>query len=101
MNTQLIKYDAAAQHTGTWLSGYDSNVFGFGTYREPVSEVRAQALVKRFFARLARKLHTPVSYFAALERRFSGCGHSPVPVHWHVLVAAPEPTGMAGVAERL
>lgn len=99
--TQLINYDAAAQHMGTWLFGYDWNVCGCGTFREPVSEVRAQALMKRYVERLARKLHSAVSYFAALERRYSGCGHSPVPVHWHFLASSIQPTGMASVAERL
>ena len=101
MNAQLINYNAAAQHMGTWLSGYDWNVFGCGTYRDPVSEVRAQALMKRYFERLARKLHTPVSFYAALERRYSGCGLSPVPAHWHFLAACIEPAGMASIAERL
>lgn len=57
--------------------------------------------MKRFFERLERKLHTPVSYYAALERRYSGCGHSPVPVHWHFLAACIEPAGMASVAAQL
>lgn len=101
MQTRLINYNAAAQHMGTWLSGYDWSVFGCGTYRAPVNEVKAQALMKRFVERLTGKLHSPVSYFAALERRYSGCGHSPVRVHWHFLAAGTEPAEMADEAERL
>ena len=67
MQTPLITYNAVAQHIGSWFSGYDWDVYGCGTYREPVSEMRAQALMKRFIERLTRRLRTPVSYFAALK----------------------------------
>ena len=101
LKQELIKYNAMAQHTGTWLRGYHWNIVGCGTYREPVSEVGAQALMKRFMERLARKLRTPVPYFAALERRYSGCGHSPIPAHWHFLAASSQPAGMKGLAQDL
>jgi hypothetical protein len=98
---RLVKYDAMAQHTGTWLRGYDWNIYGCGTYREPKSETHAQALMKRFIERLQRKLHAPVSYFAAMERRWSGCGDSPVAVHWHFLAASVSSEAMAPMAESL
>lgn len=111
---RLINYNAMAQHTGTWLRGYDWDIYGCGTYREPKNETHAQALLKRFMERLQRKLHAPVSYFAALERRWSGCGdcapmerrwsgwgESPIAVHWHILAASVSNEAMAPMADSL
>ena len=98
---RLVTYNAMAQHTGTWLRGYDWNIYGCGTYREPKSGPHAQALMKRFMERLQRKLHAPVSYFAAMERRWSGCGDSPIAVHWHFLAASVSCEAMAPMAESL
>jgi hypothetical protein len=95
---RLVKYDAMAQHTGTWLSGYEWSIYGCGTYRQPESVVRAQILMKRFIERLERRLHAPVSFFAAMERNYSGCGSSPIPVHWHFLAASAAPDAMASIA---
>jgi len=86
---------------GTWLLGYEWSIIGCGTYREPVGEAGAQALMKRFMERLGRKLRTPVPYFAALERRYSGCGHSEIPIHWHFLAASAQPAAMSTMAENL
>ena len=101
MIRRLVKYDAMAQHTGTWLRGYEWNIYGCGTYRQPESEMHAQALMKRFMERLQRKMHAPVSYFAAMERRYSGCGDSPIAVHWHFLAASVSNEAMAPMAESL
>jgi hypothetical protein len=85
---RLMTYNAPRQHWGTYLSGFDWDIYGCGTYREPVGAVRAEALMKRYIEHLSRKLKAPVSFFAALERRYSGCGMSPIPVHWHFLAAS-------------
>jgi hypothetical protein len=99
--SRLVNYDAMAQHTGTWLSGYNWNIYGCGTYRQPECEARAEALMKRFMERLERKLHAPVPYYAALERRYSGCGFSPIPVHWHFLAASVSSEAMVSIATDL
>jgi hypothetical protein len=57
--------------------------------------------MKRFIERLERKMHGPVWYFAALERRHSGCGDSPIPVHWHFLAASADGNGMRSLAESI
>jgi hypothetical protein len=101
MMKRLVTYDAMAQHTGTWLRGYNWNIYGCGTYGLPKSETHAVALMKRFMERLQRKLHAPVSYFAAMERRYSGCGDSPIPLHWHFLAASVSGEAMASLAEAL
>ena len=67
---RLVNYNATAQHTGTWLRGYDWNIYGCGTYRQAESEVHAQALMKRFMERLERKLHAPVSFYASRAALF-------------------------------
>lgn len=101
MKGQLKTYSPMNQHMGTWLMGYNWSIYGCGTYREPVGEVGAHALMKRFMERLDRKLRAPVSYFAALERRTSGCGLSDIPTHWHFLAACPRHEGMAQIAHSL
>jgi hypothetical protein len=101
MMKRLVTYDPMAQHTGTWLRGYNWNIYGCGTYRQPKSETHAVALMKRFVERLQLKLHAPVSFFAAMERRYSGCGDSPIPVHWHFLAASVSNEAMAPIAESL
>jgi hypothetical protein len=98
---RLVNYNAMAQHTGTWLRGYDWNIYGCGTYRQAESEVHAQALMKRYIERLARKLRAPVSFYASLERRYSGCGYSPIPVHWHFPAASVSSEAMAPMAIRI
>jgi hypothetical protein len=102
MRTQnLMTYNPMAQHMGSWLLGYNWNIYGTGTYANPVSVSYAEILMKRFMERLDRKLGAPVSYFAALERRTSGCGLSPIAAHWHFLAACPRSEGMARIAEEL
>ena len=101
MQSRLMTYSAPQQHWGTYLRGFNWNVYGCGTYREPVSAVRAEVLMKRYMERLSRKLKAPVSYFAALERRYSGCGMPPIPAHWHFLAACDPAYGMREVAQAL
>jgi hypothetical protein len=60
-------------------------MYGCGTYREPKGERHAVALFKRYFEKLGRNLGLRVPYFGAMERRYSGCGLSPIPLHWHFL----------------
>ncbi len=96
---ELMTYDATQQHYGAWLSGYDWDVYGCGTYREPKSEVRAQILLKRFMEKLGRKVHAQVSYVAALERRYSGLGGCPL--HWHFVAAGGPKGDIAAVGQEL
>lgn len=98
---RVIKYSPMLQHTGTWLRGYDWQIYGCGTYREEVTAPWAQTLIKRYFDRLRRKLRCPVSYYAGLERRYSGCGGSEIRPHWHFLAAADGSEGMAEKATDL
>lgn len=98
---QLKTYNPMTQHMGTWLLGYDWNIYGCGTYSDPVNVTLAQALMKRFIERLDHKLRAPISYFAALELRYSGCGLSPIPVHWHFLAGCARSEGMASIAQQL
>ena len=88
MNGSLMTYHPAQQHWGTFLSGYHWDIYGCGTYREPVSVGRAETLMKRYAERLEGRLKTDVPYFAALEHRFSGCGMSPIDVHWHFVASS-------------
>jgi hypothetical protein len=53
-----------------------------------VNEVQAHAFLKRFFERLEKRIRSTVGYFASMERRYSGCGMSPVAIHWHFLAAS-------------
>ncbi|MDR3727906.1 MAG: hypothetical protein P4K86_12775 [Terracidiphilus sp.] len=85
---RLVNYDAGAQHYGEWLRGYDWQIYGCGTFRTPVNEVQARAYLKRFFERLEKRIRSTVGYFASMERRYSGCGMSPIPIHWHFLAAS-------------
>jgi hypothetical protein len=97
----LKTYSPIAQHWGEYLRGFDWNIYGCGTYRHPVSETYAEALLKRFMEKLGRKQRCRISYFAALERRYSGCGMSPIPVHWHFLAAGKNSEGLNSVAQHL
>jgi hypothetical protein len=42
-----------------------------------------------------------LSPFMPLERRYSGCGFSPIPVHWHFLAASVSSAAMAPIATDL
>src|SRR5450759_1725259 len=101
MNGTLMRYSPVMQHYGTFLKGYPWQIYGCGTYREPVSKNRAEVLWKRFVEHLTKRVRQPVAYAAALEGRFSGLGDSPVPVHWHYLAACPRPTDLQEQAEEL
>jgi len=88
---RMVEYHPLAQHYGAWLEGYDWKIYGCGTFRRPECDARAQALGKRFFERLERRLHTPVTYAAVMERRYSGCGLPSIAPHWHFLAASETP----------
>lgn len=64
---RVTTYNAAQQHWGAYLSGFDWNAYGCGTYRLPVTEARASMLMDRFIERLTKKVKAPVSYFAACQ----------------------------------
>jgi hypothetical protein len=98
---RLMTYDATQQHWGTYLAGFEWTIYGCGTYRESVNARRAEVLMKRYMERLNKRLKVPVSFFASLERRYSGCGMSPIPVHWHFLAACDPVYGMREIAEDL
>jgi hypothetical protein len=85
---RLVGYNAGAQHYGEWLRGYDWQIYGCGTYSTPVNERQAHAFLKRFFERLRKRIRASVGFYAALEQRYSGCGMSPIPLHWHFLAAS-------------
>jgi hypothetical protein len=100
---RLVGYNAGVQHYGEWLRGYDWQIYGCGTYRSPVNEVQARAYLKRFFERLEKRIRATVGYFASMERRYSGCGMSPIPIHWHFLAASEnrDPSFVASTAQAL
>lgn len=93
--THLATYDPMAQHYGTWIKGFPWDIYGCGTFRNTVNTKYATVLMKRAMERLEKKLHPPVSYFAVLEGRTSGCGHSPIALHWHFVAASKRPEGMS------
>jgi hypothetical protein len=93
--THLATYDPMAQHYGTWIQGFPWNIYGCGTFRKKVDAKYATALMKRAMERLEKKLDVPVSYFAVLEGRTSGCGMSPIALHWHFVAASKSPEGMS------
>lgn len=97
----LKQYTPMAQLTGKWLRGFKWDIVGCGTFSLQVNATYAEALLKRFMERLDQKLRAPVSYVAALEHRYSGCGLSPIPAHWHFLAACPKSEGMEYQAARM
>ena len=101
MEMILKTYHPAQQHWGTYLSGFPWNIYGCGTYREPVGPVKAEALMKRYIERLERKVKADVAFFAARESRTSGCGMSPIPLHWHFVAASKHSYDMDRVAQDL
>jgi len=100
---RLVNFNASAQHYGEWLRGYDWQIYGCGTYRSPVNDIQAHAYLKRFFEHLEKRISSRVGFFASLERRYSGCGMSPIPIHWHFLAASenPDPLFVARTARYL
>jgi hypothetical protein len=104
MDGRLTTYDAAQQHYGTWLLGYDWNIYGCGTYRDPLSTTRAQMLMTRYMEKLSRKVRSDVAYVACLENRpgnYSGLGMSEIPRHWHFLAASPRGVSLKNEASAL
>jgi hypothetical protein len=100
---RLVNYDAGAQQYGEWLRGYDWQIYGCGTFRSPVNEAQAHAFLKRFFEHMEKRIRASVGFYAALEHRYSGCGMSPIPLHWHFLAASTQEdsTLVAKVAQEL
>jgi hypothetical protein len=95
----LATYDPMAQHYGTWIKGYPWNIYGCGTFRNQVNKGYAIARMRRAIEHLEKRLGPPVSYFAALEDRPSGCGMSPIKLHWHFVAACKHHEGMSTLLE--
>jgi hypothetical protein len=98
---ELISYTAEAQNWGTYLHGFPWKIAGCATFRKPVSATGAQVLFTRFAEKLEKGIGTPLSCFVASERRYSGCGSSPIPLHLHFLAASDQAEGLAETAQHL
>jgi hypothetical protein len=85
----LFKFNGTSQDYGEYFAGFPWTLFGCGTYRKKPSIDVAGSLLKRYFRDLGKSISAPVAYIAVPERRTPGCGHHPIPLHWHFLAAGP------------
>jgi hypothetical protein len=99
-SSRPVTYNATAQHWGEYLRGYDWAIYGTGTFRRPDLGVSgATAYLKRYFEQVDKATRSRIPYFAALERRRSGCGMPGINPHWHFLAAGDDPQSLARTAE--
>lgn len=105
MVDRLMTYNAAAQHYGTWISGYPWTLYGCGTFRSGALRAdnsgAAERSVNIYFKRLEDRMHGPVPHVGTFERRYSGCGLSPIPLHLHFLAASSEPDRLLAKADQI
>ena len=85
----LVNFNSTAQDYGEYFAGFPWTLYGCGTYRKKPSIDVANSLLKRYFRDLGKSIGARVAYVAVPERRTSGCGHHPIPLHWHFLAAGP------------
>jgi hypothetical protein len=85
----LFNFNGTSQDYGEFFAGFPWTLYGCGTYRKKPSIDIAGSLLKRYFRDLGRSINAPVAYIAVPERRTSGCGYHPIPLHWHFLAAGP------------
>jgi hypothetical protein len=85
----LFNFNSTSQDYGEYFAGFPWTLFGCGTYRKKPSIDVAGSLLKRYFRVLGKSIGAPVAYIALPERRTSGCGYHPIPLHWHFLAARP------------
>jgi hypothetical protein len=85
----LFNFNSTSQDYGEYFAGFPWTLYGCGTYRKKPSIDVAGSLLKRYFRELGKSIGAPVAYLAVPERRTSGCGYHPIPLHWHFLAAGP------------
>lgn len=88
-NQHLQLFDRTTYDYGTYINGFQWDIYGCGTYKSFTTREAASRLIHTYYDRLSRSMKAPLAQFSVLESRTSGCGLSPTPVHWHFVVAAP------------
>jgi hypothetical protein len=71
-----------------WLRSVPWQLFCTFTFAWPVSDPQALKVFGEFVNRLERSLRGPVVLVRGDEKRFSGCGMSGAPRHFHLVMAA-------------
>ncbi len=102
--TALKTYSPIQQHYGTFIAGYPWTLYCTGTFRTMVNVDSANRALDRYAIKLSRAMQykpRQLSFYAALEDRWSGLHHSAVRRHWHFLLACPQNSLLASVAEQL
>jgi hypothetical protein len=86
---RLRTFDRTAQDYGTYISGYQWDLYGCGTYRTRATIESATRQLYTYFDRLRQSIKAPVAWIAVPERRTSGLGFPAIALHWHFVMAAP------------
>lgn len=89
MGSYLTTFNPTSQQYGDFFAGYPWTLIGCGTFRRRVSVDEASSRMKRYMRDLGLSIKARVPYVAVPERRTSGCGLAPIPLHFHFLAACP------------
>lgn len=87
----LTKFSVLSQQYGTFIGGFDWQIYGCCTYRSRKRSHELDHSFQCFIKGLSRYIKRPVAYLAVLERRWSGLGRPEILPHWHFVAAAPPP----------
>ena len=68
---RLCTFDRTAQHYGTYIRGYQWDLYGCGTYRTRATIESATRQLYAYFDRLRKSINAPVAWIAVPERRYS------------------------------
>ena len=85
---RLQTYSVVQQDYGTYFASFPWQVFMTATFRISTTALGASKASEVFLERLERSLGRATAV-CALERRHSGCGYSPIALHWHLLLQVP------------
>jgi hypothetical protein len=81
----LKEYSPVVQHWGTWLTAWDWQVFGTGTFRFEVKEDAALKHMQSFARRFCKQSGVKLGYFASVEGRLSGVDLAGSGTHLHFI----------------
>jgi hypothetical protein len=85
----LYSFNSSSQQYGDFFRGFPWDVIGCGTFRKPITAGGAPKLMKCYMRELGLSLNAWIPYIAVPENRDSGCGQTPIALHFHFLAACP------------
>lgn len=89
MAAHLTNYSTSIQQYGDFFASFPWSHIDTGTFRKRVGLERATKWLKQFMRDLGMSVRARIAYVAVPERRTSGLGLAPIPLHFHFVIACP------------